>query len=714
MTTPADDEDDFTELTDYRGKRADLVSVPASGAKRWLVMKGAQDTGLLDPELVRELIAKSDPEPSREVTMPTTLPNGITLTGSPADIAAFIHKATERQDPELVETAKAAAEYERVIKAKYSADDKRKMLGQGHAIENENGDPSYPIGDKDDLGKAVRAVGRGGKDHDRIRAYVIRRAKALGASSEIPDNWNSDGSLKDSVSKEEAGVPDTAVAKDTGDALEAAVDDGVDGLDPTVPAAAPDDMDSLPGDPTDPGSSAWEAVDSATATKWSTIIAGAKRAVEWLIDREELEAVTVDPDDAQNACDLSTACDALDYAISVLAPFAVSEQSESDRLAFEADVAKGAAEPSSVLGAVVAIAKAGRVLSSANESRIRQASQHLNDVLASLPQAVPEGGPAAVTKEEGVTPDTDKPADDVAKTTAPEAPETAPAEDVAKASPDAVAKEDAAPEAPAADPAPETPVAKSSPVAILYDAAGELLGVAPSDAVTMQVRKADSGDGEKQAPTVVFDEDGNILGIVDPGQIQPVTGVGGKKTGPADDAAKPDASGAPDGSDLEPQPSASAGTPADGSQDDDEDVAKGTQAPGNGENANAQDEVLKSIESAVLKALQTQEAAHQEAIAKMAGEHAEEFQALKARLETVEAQPAAPGVFVNGATPPSGGRPVPSQLRGQDQGAAPIDVAKAAERRKRLYQSPDAGEQNEVAKEMMGDAFAAISALHRR
>ena len=46
---------------------------------------------------------------------------------------------------------------------------------------------------------------------------------------------------------------------------------------------------------------------------------------------------------------------------------------------------------------------------------------------------------------------------------------------------------------------------------------------------------------------------------------------------------------------------------------------------------------------------------------------------------TVENSEAAPKVFTNGQVPPA------SQLRGQDQGAAPVDVAKAAELRETLY-----------------------------
>jgi hypothetical protein len=43
---------------------------------------------------------------------------------------------------------------------------------------------------------AVGAVGRGNASHNAIRAHIIKRANSLDCASLIPDNWNSDGSLK--------------------------------------------------------------------------------------------------------------------------------------------------------------------------------------------------------------------------------------------------------------------------------------------------------------------------------------------------------------------------------------------------------------------------------------------------------------------------------------------------------------------------------------
>lgn len=53
----------------------------------------------------------------------------------------------------------------------------------------------YPIRNKTDLAHAIRAVGRT-KPADRpaVRRFIIKRAKALGAS--YPSTWAADGTVK--------------------------------------------------------------------------------------------------------------------------------------------------------------------------------------------------------------------------------------------------------------------------------------------------------------------------------------------------------------------------------------------------------------------------------------------------------------------------------------------------------------------------------------
>lgn len=708
MTTPlVDGDDDFSELYDADLPRVDLVGLPAHGSPGFFLMKADASAGLLGADAVRELIEKSETEPGstggKQVPVPVQeLPNGITLRGSAADMAAFIHGAP-------------------VAKAEQSTKSQNDLPDSAFAYIE-------PGGKKDEDGKTTPRS----KRHFPINDEAHVR-NALSRASQSPFGDKAMPKIRGAAKKYGIKVSKA----DAGDALDAATDDGVDGLDPTVPAAEPDGLDDMPGDPTEPGSSAWEAIDSATATKWCMILAGAKRAVCWMKDRELLEAASADPDDAGNACDLATVLDALDYAIGVLAPFAVSEQSESDRLAFEADVAKGAAEPASVLGAAIAVAKAGRVLSSANEQRIRHAAGALNDVLASLPQAPDAGGAAAVTKEEDRVSDTDTAAKDVAKETAAHAPEKPEGQDVAKAEDTSPAEGGEATKAADGDTG-NGDVAKSEPAQWrpVYDHQRNFVAVVSSaDIVSPDglaaVAKADSGDDGKPALTVVFDADGNVIGVCDPAAIQPVSGAGKKDPGDAkpDPEPKPndgsgDSGGADtgDSEDMTPQPSADAGTPADGSQPDDEDenVAKAAKTANGseeavaktgdgGSNPDSMSEVLKSI-TQLQELFKANETAREETVAKQAAGNAalvEQLEEVRKRLATVEEQPAMPKVFTNGQQPPPG-----AQLRGQDQGVPQIDVQKALARKQELYSAPDARAQNEIAKSMQGDAIASLQAIH--
>lgn len=77
-----------------------------------------------------------------------------------------------------------------------TAQERRDLVASGQAMP----DGSFPIRNRDDLDNAIRAVGRVRPNTDAARAtvrrFIIRRAKALGATDMIPDTWNADGSLK--------------------------------------------------------------------------------------------------------------------------------------------------------------------------------------------------------------------------------------------------------------------------------------------------------------------------------------------------------------------------------------------------------------------------------------------------------------------------------------------------------------------------------------
>src|SRR5262249_43449602 len=87
-----------------------------------------------------------------------------------------------------------------------SAAGRRQAAASGAAMP----DGSYPIKTKADLRRAIKAVGRGGADHDAIRKHVLKRAQALGLEAMVPDNWNADGSMKE---PSKAGGDEELVAK---------------------------------------------------------------------------------------------------------------------------------------------------------------------------------------------------------------------------------------------------------------------------------------------------------------------------------------------------------------------------------------------------------------------------------------------------------------------------------------------------------------------
>ena len=76
----------------------------------------------------------------------------------------------------------------------------RKTLAkQGKALPGGSSGGRFPIRNEADLGKAIQAVGRasgGEAGRAKVRRFIMKRARALGLSNKIPDNWNSDGSLK--------------------------------------------------------------------------------------------------------------------------------------------------------------------------------------------------------------------------------------------------------------------------------------------------------------------------------------------------------------------------------------------------------------------------------------------------------------------------------------------------------------------------------------
>lgn len=85
------------------------------------------------------------------------------------------------------------------------------------------GDGSYPIGDASDVEDAVKLAGKS-KTYslEKVKAHIVKRAKALGCTDKLPDEWKS-GSMN--ANRQEGGehMPDDDVLELTQDELDAMI-----------------------------------------------------------------------------------------------------------------------------------------------------------------------------------------------------------------------------------------------------------------------------------------------------------------------------------------------------------------------------------------------------------------------------------------------------------------------------------------------------------
>lgn len=71
-----------------------------------------------------------------------------------------------------------------LFKRDYSAESRRRMAASGQAMP----DGSFPIANRTDLRNAIQSVGRA-SNYDAARRHIVRRARALGASDMLPEDW---------------------------------------------------------------------------------------------------------------------------------------------------------------------------------------------------------------------------------------------------------------------------------------------------------------------------------------------------------------------------------------------------------------------------------------------------------------------------------------------------------------------------------------------
>lgn len=102
----------------------------------------------------------------------------------PDAIHAAQAEAGKRTGKKITEAARRAGMRNDTREATFGAKTREKLAEKGVAMP----DGSFPIRNGGDLDNAVQALGRA-KDPGRAKAHIKKRAKALGLSHKLPDDW---------------------------------------------------------------------------------------------------------------------------------------------------------------------------------------------------------------------------------------------------------------------------------------------------------------------------------------------------------------------------------------------------------------------------------------------------------------------------------------------------------------------------------------------
>ena len=176
---PAEGDEEFSELVACDFPTMGLVGKGANGIPRFLVMKDADGsaTGLLEPEFVRGLIAKAEPEPAPDTD------GQVTMTGSPAAIAKMIHEAAVRHDPRRgmlsIDEAQAAYGLDGVHKAEMSAKSKNDLPDSAFAYIESGGKKDARRQDHTSFAAAFPHSRRGPRAQ-RARPAVVQPVRRQG------------------------------------------------------------------------------------------------------------------------------------------------------------------------------------------------------------------------------------------------------------------------------------------------------------------------------------------------------------------------------------------------------------------------------------------------------------------------------------------------------------------------------------------------------
>ncbi|MDE2103747.1 MAG: hypothetical protein KGL39_41300 [Patescibacteria group bacterium] len=184
LATPVDGED---ELVKKMGAASDPHVEAAVAAHRLSAFVAKVSSGVTYQDALGTIHADNSIHPTREIenhpernNYPEPHRNG---DGSPTD-----EEDIGEDDDEGVEQgsmdADAMPSADKLAKS-YTVEQRRAMAQAGHALE----DGSYPIANRHDLHSAVVLAESKHGDYQAAKALILRRAKDLGAESELPKDW---------------------------------------------------------------------------------------------------------------------------------------------------------------------------------------------------------------------------------------------------------------------------------------------------------------------------------------------------------------------------------------------------------------------------------------------------------------------------------------------------------------------------------------------
>ncbi|MFE5369241.1 hypothetical protein [Streptomyces mirabilis] len=110
-----------------------------------------------------------------------------TYSADPDAVKSVITLDQYREHLGLEKLAEGGAEPFALLKRQFTAEQRRQAAKSGAAMPGGR----YPIENSEDLHNAVHALGRGKGSHAEIKRHIIARAKKLGLTDQLPEDWMS-------------------------------------------------------------------------------------------------------------------------------------------------------------------------------------------------------------------------------------------------------------------------------------------------------------------------------------------------------------------------------------------------------------------------------------------------------------------------------------------------------------------------------------------